>query len=90
MLILPPQMEHILPKKYGELMVSMDSNILDLYPEGFELDVYPGQKLIYTEPLLPEMDVDRVLEETKKVEKSLTASEKKRNKISKTNLEIII
>ena len=83
MLILPPQMKHIIPTKYGNLMTDMDSNILDLYPIGFELDIYHGQKFIYSEPLLPEMDVDRVLDETKTVESSLTASEKKRNTISK-------
>jgi len=90
MLILPPQMKHIIPTKYGNLMTDMDSNILDLYPIGFELDIYHGQKFIYSEPLLPEMDVDRVLDETKTVESSLTASEKKRNTISKTNLEVLI
>ena len=90
MLILPPQMKHIMPEKYGELMTDLNSNILDLYPSGFELDVYPGQKLIYTEPLLPEMDVDRVLDATSNVESSLKASEKKRNKINTKNIEIII
>ena len=76
--------------KYSNRVPIVKPVILDLYPEGFELDVYPGQKLIYTEPLLPEMDVDRVLEETEKIEKSLTASEKKRNKLNKKNLEIMI
>lgn len=90
MLILPPQMKHIIPTEYGNLMTDLDSNILDLYPTGFELDIYHGQKFIYSEPLLPEMDVERVLTETLKVEKGLTAVEKKRNKISKSNLEVLI
>ena len=69
-----------MPEKYGELMTDLNSNILDLYPSGFELDVYPGQKLIYTEPLLPEMDVDRVLDATSNVESSLKTSKKEINK----------
>ena len=90
MLILPPQMKHIMPDKYGELMTDINSNVLDLYPVGFDLDVYPGQKLIYTEPLLPDMDIDRVLDATSNIESSLTASEKKRNKINTKNMEVLI
>lgn len=79
MVILPPQMANILPKCYRDLMLKEDSPLKDLYPHSFELDVYPGQKLIYTEPLLPELDISRVLASTLKVADILNAAEVKRN-----------
>ena len=79
LLILPPQMSHILPNAFSRLMVNKKSPIRDLYPRDFGLDVYPGQKLIYTEPLLPEIDVDRVLKEARAVESQLSKGDQQRN-----------
>lgn len=74
MLTLPPQMKSLVPKQYGELM---DGKLLPFYPIAFELDYLSGQKVIYSEPILPLIYDDSVLPELAKVK--LTKSEKDRN-----------
>lgn len=61
MLILPPQSANLLPKKCQKLMTNVDSPIIEYYPIDFELDVLAGKKLVYSEPILPEIDVEHVL-----------------------------
>ena len=90
MLILPPQMSKILPVHYINLMLQNNSPIKHLYPNKFELDVYPGQKLIYTEPILPNLDVISVTKETKKIESTLSKTDKNRNTILNKPFEIIL
>ena len=90
MLILPPQMASIMPKAYQKLMLLNGSPIKDMYPTSFELDVYPGQKLIYTEPLLPEIDVRRVVEATKAVEYLLSKPERERNVVRSAPVELTV
>ena len=87
LLILPPQMSHILPKAFSQLM-HKKSPISDLYPRDFGLDVYPGGKLIYTEPLLPEIDVNRVLAQVATVESQLSKTDKDRNTNNKEPIVI--
>ncbi len=77
MMILPVQMGHLLPKGYHELM---KGDLLPYYPIGFELDVVLGGKHIYSEPVLPYIDDQRVLDMTSKVK--LTKEEEERNAIS--------
>jgi 5'-3' exonuclease len=74
MLILPPQMGHLLPKSYEKLM---KNELLQYYPIDFELDVFLGGKHIYSEPILPNIDDKHILSETDKI--VLTAEEKTRN-----------
>ncbi len=76
MLILPPQMGHLLPKGYHNLM---KTKLLPYYPIDFELDVVLGGKHIYSEPILPMIDAGEVTRETAKVK--LTKDETERNTI---------
>ena len=71
MLILPPQSaQSILPKS---LSISVNG------PTTFDLNAVYGQKNIYSEPILPLVDADKVVEHVSKKMDKLTASEKKRN-----------
>lgn len=79
MLILPPQKKNILPAKYGNLMVDLKSNIIQYYPINFNLDAVIGIKRVYSEPILPEIDLDFLLEQLKKIK--LGINDEKRNKI---------
>ena len=78
-MILPPQLSGLLPKGYGKLMTDIDSPLIQYFPVDFKLDVMLGQKQEYSEPLLPELDEELILEEIGKVK--LTKTEEKRNKI---------
>ena len=76
-MILPPQYANLLPKGYEKLMTDISSPLLQYFPIDFKLDVMLGQKFIYSEPLLPEIDDEEVLKELEKVK--LTKTEEKRN-----------
>lgn len=78
MLVLPPQND-ILPKIYRDLMKCPD--LEEFYPMDFELDILAGEKFIYSEPVLPELEDKKITETTKKVEESLSEAERKRNEV---------
>lgn len=82
MFVLPPTDKKILPKKYLNLMINDDSPIIEFYPDDFELDYLDGLKYIYSEPVLPDLDTDLIIDSIKKIK--LTIKEKKRNKINDT------
>jgi 5'-3' exonuclease len=79
MLILPPQSSDILPTEIGKLMKNPKEEIIQYYPIDVELDVVAGIKHIYSEPLLPVVDADKVVSRVKELYPTLTPSEKKRN-----------
>jgi 5'-3' exonuclease len=79
MMILPPQMGKLLPKSYHNLM---KTKLLQFYPIGFELDVVLGGKHIYSEPILPNLQDNIILDELKIVDNTLTKDEIERNTIS--------
>ena len=79
MLILPPQSSDILPKEIGKLMHDTNNILIQFYPVDFELDVVSGVKHIYSEPLLPIIDADLVVEKVKETYPKLTPAERKRN-----------
>lgn len=82
MLVLPPQ-NNILPNKLNALMIS--DNLQSYYPQNFELDIVAGEKFIYSEPILPEIEIQAVLDAITDI--SLSVDEKRRNTL-KTNVFI--
>ena len=85
-MILPPQLSSLLPKGYGKLMTDIDSPLIQYFPIDFKLDVMLGQKQEYSEPLLPELDEELMLEEIGKIK--LTKTEERRNLILKDPIKI--
>ncbi|XP_042044875.1 5'-3' exoribonuclease 3-like [Salvia splendens] len=77
--VLPPSSSHALPEAYKGLMVDGESKIIDLYPIEFKMDVDGKRFLWQGICILPFIDEERLLVETKKVENELKDEEKIRN-----------
>jgi hypothetical protein len=60
-------------------MLNKNKTLYQYYPLEFELDVVAGGKYIYSEPILPELDDELVVNELKKLK--LTKSEINRNQL---------
>jgi len=76
--ILPPQMNFLLPKCLQSIM--MEGECAFFYPFQFDVDALAGIKYIYSEAILPEIDVKRLRQEFQQRSAQLTDSEQKRNK----------
>jgi len=85
MLVLPPQ-NTILPNQYRELMRTQQ--LKEFYPTEFELDVLQGEKFIYSEPLLPEIDVSKLLTITQVEAEKLSKADQKRNTVKNSIIYI--
>ena len=77
--VLPPQSNYILPKTLQKIPVS-DIDIMYLYPHDFEIDFINKKKYWMGIPILPPLDIDKVIMIFKKYKKLLTNSERKMNK----------
>jgi 5'-3' exoribonuclease 2 len=64
LVVLPPQSSHLIPMPYRELMTNYKvSNIIDIYPIGFNLDYYYKQKDWEYKPILPDIEFSRIQKE---------------------------
>lgn len=68
MCVIPKQYYYLLPKKYRSLMISDESNLGDLFPDTFELDVYNKDMYWQCIPILPYLDINRIEEELNRIE----------------------
>jgi len=82
MLILPPQMNGLLPTVLRPIMLDDKLLCTQFYPIDFRLDVAIGIKTIYSEAILPEIDEELLIGTIEKYEKKLNEREKERNRIS--------
>ena len=76
-MILSPENIKILPTSYGKVMLKEPLN--KYYPLEFDLDVVAGGKYIYSEPILPELDVIKIEKELNKLK--LTKTDMNRNQL---------
>lgn len=83
MLILPPQMNELVPSVLRPVMLDDKLLCTQFYPINFKLDVTVGIKVEYSEAILPEIDEKLLLDTVKKYEEKLTPEEKNRNTIRK-------
>jgi 5'-3' exonuclease len=81
MLILPPQMNGLVPSVFRPIMNDDKLLCTQFYPVDFRIDASVGIKTQYSEAILPEIDDELLINTVKEHEKDLTASEKERNKI---------
>ncbi|TQD94374.1 hypothetical protein C1H46_020010 [Malus baccata] len=79
MAVLPPRSAHALPKNYQKLMTEESSGIIDFYPTDFEIDM-DGKRFTWQGICkLPFIEEERLLSETKKLDKELVGDERDRN-----------
>lgn len=79
MSVLPAASGHTLPEVFRPLMSNPDSEIIDFYPENFEIDLN-GKKFEWQGvAILPFIDETRLLEAVRKKYPELTEAEKDRN-----------
>ncbi|GKV34983.1 hypothetical protein SLEP1_g43309 [Rubroshorea leprosula] len=77
--ILSPISAHLLPKPFARLMKDENSSIIDFYPNDFEIDT-DGKRFAWQGICkLPFIDEERLLSETRRLEKELTKDEEERN-----------
>ena len=81
MLILPPQMNNLLPKPLRNIMTDDKLLCTQYYPIDFTIDVSIGVKTIYSEAILPEIDENILIPCIEKYEKKCSIKEKERNNI---------
>ncbi|AYV84760.1 MAG: XRN 5'-3' exonuclease [Hyperionvirus sp.] len=75
--VLPPACSNLIPKKYAPLVTNAKSPILDLYPTKVPLDMINKDMYYMCVPMLPYLDVNRILEAVKHIK--LTEEDKLRN-----------
>jgi len=81
MLILPPQMDFLIPTALRQIMRDDKLLCTQFYPIDFRIDATVGQKTQYSEAILPEINEELLIDTVKKYEKKLTAKEIERNTI---------
>ena len=81
MLILPPQMNILVPPILRPIMIDDKLMCTQFYPTDINMDVTIGLKTMYSEAILPEIDEELLIPIIKKFEKKLNEDEKKRNMI---------
>jgi 5'-3' exonuclease len=68
LVVLPPQSITLIPQKYRHLMTEFNkSDIIDLYPIGFELEYFYKQKDWEYKPILPDVEFRRISDAVKAV-----------------------
>ena len=88
MLILPPQVDYIIPEQLRPIMKNDELGCTQFYPIEARLDVTVGGKTQYSEPILPEIDEELLLSVIKKHEQKLSPEEKVRNEIRTKSFRI--
>ncbi|TPX15223.1 uncharacterized protein E0L32_004781 [Thyridium curvatum] len=86
MSVLPAASRHALPEVFHDLMLNQDSEIIDFYPEDFEVDLN-GKKMAWQGvALLPFIDMSRLLEAVEKKYPLLSREDQVRNGVGKVLL----
>jgi 5'-3' exonuclease len=68
--VLPNKSNYLVPKEYRWLMKDINSPIINLYPDSFEIDLLYKSKYWECIPILPDLEVDNVKNEVSKIDKS--------------------
>lgn len=84
--VLPPKFRYLLPMRYRDLM-SYDSPIVDMYPIRYEIDKTYKSMLYKCLPLIPTLNINRVLKATKSLK--LSKDEARRGKIEPEPITLI-
>ena len=81
LMVLPKQSRKLLPYKYQLLMTEINSDIIEYYPDNYEINCINKYYLWECNPNLPFVITNNIIETTKNIK--LSEDEKNRNKINK-------
>jgi 5'-3' exoribonuclease 2 len=88
MSVLPAASRHAIPEVFHDLMTKQDSEIIDFYPEDFEVDLN-GKKMVWQGvALLPFIEMNRLLSAVEKKYPLLSSDDIARNSVGKDVLLI--
>ncbi len=65
--VIPPTYSHILPIPLQHLNSSCDSQIIDMFPLSYSIDMIGKTQLYKCVPIIPHLDISRVEHEVKKI-----------------------
>ena len=68
--VLPPSCVDIMPKKYSKIVTDSNSPVIDMFPTKVELDMIGKDMYWMCVPILPYLDIDRILDVVKKIKLS--------------------
>jgi 5'-3' exonuclease len=71
--VIHPMYSYLLPKEYAELMKE-ESSIGDMFPRKFKLDIYNKDMFWQCSPILPPINLSRIIETTKDIKKTYQVS----------------
>jgi 5'-3' exonuclease len=77
--VLPPKCSDLLPVKYGNLMISKTSPIIDMFPEIIKIDTLYKDSYHKCIPMISNINIKRIMNTVANI--VLTAEEKNRNTI---------
>ena len=60
LIVLPPSNACFLPSTYYDLVTDENSFLAEYFPRSFKIDVNKGLKNIYSEPILPSVDINLI------------------------------
>lgn len=81
MFVMPAASGGLLPPELRSLMTDVGSPVIEYYPVDFELDIMRGLKHIYSEPILPLIDDEKLLSVVRPVIDKLRGNAKGNNKV---------
>jgi len=88
MLILPPQLDSLVPSVLRPIMNDDKLLCTQFYPVDFRMDVSVGLKTQYSEAILPEIDEELLINTVKKYESKLSPEQEKRNLIREKPVKV--
>ena len=80
LMILPPQSSFLLPKNFSKLIINSSFLIGYLYPSNIKIDYLYKRKYYEGIPLLPQMEINSIIDIFKKYKNKLSYEERNRNK----------
>ena len=84
LIVLPSSSFKLLPESYRFLTTNEESEIIDLYPQDFNLDMFGKYQTWQCLPIIPLVEDQRIMEAIDGLE--LTKSEQSRNNIRKRKI----
>jgi 5'-3' exoribonuclease 2 len=78
--VLPKQSAYLLPQCLRKIMLNLNSSLIHLYPNNFQLDMIGKKKFWMCMPILPSLEIDNIIHSFKKYENKLNNIEREMNK----------